>query len=99
MAASHECGQRGTGPSCVSIASIAASSGAEGVVKLDTVINDDAVRHRADALDAEAAYYRRRAIQEEQALGPGYYVDLLRGMATDRAALAQRIRTGKAAML
>ncbi|MGH3801523.1 MAG: hypothetical protein ACRDTD_15590 [Pseudonocardiaceae bacterium] len=68
-------------------------------MKLDTVINDDVARHRADALDAEAAYYRRRAIQEEQALGPGYYVDLLRRMATDRAALAQRIRTGKAAML
>jgi hypothetical protein len=50
-----------------------------------------------DDLDAEAAYYRYRAIQEEQALGPGYYVDLLRGMATERAALAQRIRTGKAA--
>jgi hypothetical protein len=46
-----------------------------------------------DDLDAEAAYYRYRAIQEEQALGPGYYVDLLRGMATERAALAQRIRT------
>ncbi|MGH3923199.1 MAG: hypothetical protein ACRDTT_10080 [Pseudonocardiaceae bacterium] len=64
---------------------------------LDTVTNDDAVRRRAEGLDAEAAYYRRRAIQEEQALGPGYYVDLLRGMANDRAALAQRIRTRKRA--
>ena len=50
---------------------------------------------RADELDAEAAYYRRRAIQEQQAPGPGYYVDLLRTMATDRAAMAQRVRTGK----
>jgi hypothetical protein len=49
------------------------------------------------SLDAEAAYYRRRAIQEQQALGPGCYVDLLRDMATDLAAMAQRIRTGKAA--
>ncbi|MGH2392148.1 MAG: hypothetical protein ACRDGH_01440 [Candidatus Limnocylindria bacterium] len=60
---------------------------------LDTVINDDLARRRADALDAEAAYYRQRAIQEEQALGPGYYVNLLRGMAAGRAAIAQRIRT------
>jgi hypothetical protein len=58
----------------------------------DTVINDDFARRRANNLDAEAAYYRHRAIQEEQALGPGYYVDLLREMATDRAAMAQRIR-------
>jgi len=52
-------------------------------------------RRCADDLDAEAAYYRHRAVQEEQALGAGYYVDLLRGVATDRAVLAQRIRTGK----
>jgi hypothetical protein len=67
------------------------------VVVLDTVIQDDFARHRADELDAEAAYYRHRAIQEERALGPGYYVDLLRGMAADRAAMAQRIRTGNEA--
>jgi hypothetical protein len=54
-------------------------------------------RRRADDLDAEAAYYRYRAIQEELALGPGYYVDLLRGIATNQAAMAQRIRTGNAA--
>jgi hypothetical protein len=38
-----------------------------------------------------------RVIQEEQALGSGYYVDLLREMATDRAAMAQRIRIQNAA--
>jgi hypothetical protein len=77
----------------VSLISIGASLGANGVVALDTVINDDFDRSRADALDAEAAYYGHRAMQEEQALGPGYYVDLLRRMATDRAAMAQRLRT------
>jgi hypothetical protein len=95
MAASPERAERGVDPSGVSLVSINASFGAEGVVVPDTVTNDDVARRRADDLDAEAAYYRRRAIQEEQALGPGYYVDLLRGMATGRAALAQRIRTGK----
>lgn len=85
--------QRRVDPSGVSLVSISASPDADGVVALDTVINDDFAHRRADDLDAEAAYYRRRAIQEEQALGPGYYVDLLRGMATDRAAIAQRIRT------
>jgi hypothetical protein len=95
MAASPERAERGVDPSGVSFVSISASFKAEGVVAPDTVINDGFARRRADDLDAEAAYYRRRAIQEEQALGPGYYVDLLRGMATDRAALAQRIRTGK----
>ena len=70
-------------------------SGAEDVGVLATLTNDDVARRCADDLDAEAAYYRHRAVQEEQALGPGYYVDLLRGVATDRAVLAQRIRTGK----
>lgn len=65
----------------------------------DTNNDNDFVRRRADDLEAEAAYYRNRAIQEEQALGPGYYVDLLRGMATDQAAVAHRMRTGKAATL
>ncbi len=60
---------------------------------LDAAGNDDFVRCRADELDAEAAYYRKRAIQEEQILGPGYYVDLLQGMASDRAAMAQRLRS------
>lgn len=93
MATSPERAQQGAVPSGVSLISIGASLGADGVVAFDTVINDDFDRRRAAALDAEAAYYSHRAIQEEQALGPGYYVDLLRGMATDRAAMAQRIRT------
>ena len=71
------------------------SSGTAQQVVVTTITVDASARHRADELDAEAAYYRRRAIQEQQALGPGYYVDLLRAMATDRAAMAQRIRTGK----
>jgi hypothetical protein len=70
-------------------------SGAEDVGVLATLTNDDVARRCADDLDAEAAYCRHRAVQEEQALGAGYYVDLLRGVATDRAVLAQRIRTGK----
>jgi hypothetical protein len=97
MATRHERAQRRADPSGVSLISVNASSGAEGVVVLNAVTNGDSARRRADDLDAEAAYYRRRAIQEEQALGPGYYVDLLRGMATSQAAMAQRIRTGKAA--
>jgi hypothetical protein len=74
-----------------------ASCGAADKVVCTPVTVGDSFRLRADELDAEAAYYRRRAIQEQQALGPGYYVDLLRAMAADRAARAQRIRTGKAA--
>jgi hypothetical protein len=97
MTASQERAQRGADPSGVSRVGISASPSADGVVVLDTAIYDDFARRRADSLDAEAAYYHRRAIQEEQALGPGYYVDLLRGMATDRAAMAQRIRTGNGA--
>jgi hypothetical protein len=75
-------------------ASVISCDAAQQVV-VTTITIDAPARHRADKLDAEAAYYRRRAIQEQQALGPGYYVDLLRAMATDRAAMAQRIRTGK----
>jgi hypothetical protein len=97
MTASQKRVQRGVKPGDVSLVSISASPGVEGVVVRDPVINDDFARRRADSLDAEAAYYRHRAIQEEQALGPGYYVDLLREMATDRAAMAQRIRTQNAA--
>ncbi len=97
MTASPERAQRGADPSGVSLVSISASPGVDGVVVPDTVINDDFVRSRADELDAEAAYYDRRAMQEEQDLGPGYYADLLRGMATDRAAMAQRLRTGNGA--
>ncbi|MGH3784301.1 MAG: hypothetical protein ACRDRO_27695 [Pseudonocardiaceae bacterium] len=91
MAPSHERAQR------VSISASSGADGADSVVVLATVTNDDLARRRADDLDAEAVYYRHRAIQEEQALGPGYYVDLLRGVATERAALAQRIRTQKGA--
>jgi hypothetical protein len=49
-------------------------SGAEDVGVLATLTNDDVARRCADDLDAEAAYYRHRAVQEEQALGVGYYV-------------------------
>jgi hypothetical protein len=97
MATTHERSQRRVDPSRVSFISVDASCGAEDVVVLNTVTNEDSARRRADDLDAEAAYYRHRAIQEEQALGPGYYVDLLRSMATNQASMAQRIRTGKGA--
>jgi hypothetical protein len=93
MVASQKRAQQGAEPSDVSLVGINESLGAEGGVILDTVVNDVFAHRRADELDAEAVYYRYRATQEEQALGPGYYVDLLRGMATDRAAMAQRIRT------
>jgi hypothetical protein len=75
-------------------ASLISRDAAQQVI-VTTITIDAAARPRADELDAEAAYYRRRAIQEQQALGPGYYVDLLQAMATDRTAMAQRIRTGK----
>jgi hypothetical protein len=94
MTASQQRAQRGVNPSGVSLNNVGVSPGVDGVVVLDTVIQDDFARHRADKLDAEAAHYRHRAIQEERALGPGYYVDLLQDMAADRAAMAQRIRTG-----
>jgi hypothetical protein len=67
------------------------------VVVRETAIQEDFTHRRADDLDAEAAYYHHRASQEERALGPGYYVDLLRDMAAERAAKAQRIRTGTGA--
>jgi hypothetical protein len=97
MTASQQPAQRGVNPSGVSLDNVGVSPSVDGVVVLDTVIQDDFARRRADELDAEAAYYHHRAIQEERALGPGYYVDLLRGMAADRAAMAQRIRTGNEA--
>jgi hypothetical protein len=75
-------------------ASLISRDAAQQVI-VTTITIDAAARPRADELDAEAAYYHRRAIQEQQALGPGYYVDLLQTMATDRTAMAQRIRTGK----
>ncbi len=97
MAASQQHAQRGVDPSGVSLDNVGVSPGVDGVAVRDSVIQDDFARRRADNLDAEAAHYRHRAIQEERALGPGYYVDLLRGMAVDRAAMAQRIRTGNGA--
>lgn len=95
MATSSERTQRGADPSGVSLLS-GPSPEVDGGV-LNTVTDDTFARSRAEALDAEAAHYARRAIQEQQALGPGYYVDLLRGMATDRAAMAQRLRTSNGA--
>lgn len=96
MKAGQEHIQRGADPRDVSSVSTSVSSRIDGVVG-DTVLDDDFVRRRADILDAEAVYYRHRAVQEERAIGPGYYVDLLWGMACDRAAMAQRIRTHNAA--
>jgi hypothetical protein len=96
MAASRERAQRGADPRDMSLVSIRACSGADGAGVLNTV-SDDGFARRADDLDAEAAYYRHRATKEDRALGPGYYIDLLRGMATDWAALAQRVCAGKAA--
>jgi hypothetical protein len=97
MTASQERAQREADPSGVSPVSMSASPSVKGVMVFDTVINDDFACRCPDDLDAEAAYYRHRAIQEEQALGPGYYVDLLRGMATKQAAMAQWLRTGNGA--
>jgi hypothetical protein len=82
----------GIDPSGVSLVSVGASPGADGVVARETITPEDFIRRRADDLDAEAGHYRHRAVQEERALGPGYYVDLLRDLAADRAARAQRIR-------
>ena len=96
MTASQERAQRGADSSGVWSVSSSASRGVDGVVVRETVLDDDFVRRRADCLDAEAEYYRHRAVQEERALGPGYYVDLLWGMASDRAAMAQRVRTQNA---
>jgi hypothetical protein len=113
MAAGRERAQREVDPCGVSLVSFSASSGADGAVVLDTVINDDfahrfqayeldyvkvlAQFRRADELDAEAAYYGHRATQQERTRGPGYYVDLLRALATDRAAMSQRPRAGSGA--
>jgi hypothetical protein len=89
--------QRRADPSGGSLIRAEVSGGAADGVVFTRRFDGDSARRRADELDAEAAYYRRRAIQEQQALGPGCYVDLLRAMAPDLAAMAQRIRTGKAA--
>jgi hypothetical protein len=113
MTTSHEHVPRGADPSSISLASFSVTSSADGVVAPDTVINDDSAHQfqayeldwikvltqfrRADELDAEAAYYGQRAMQQEQARGPSYFVGLLRALATDRAAMAQRLRTGTGA--
>jgi hypothetical protein len=88
MTASQQRAPRGVNPSVVSLDNVGVSPGIDDVVVGDTIIQDDFARRRADNLDAEAAHYRHRAIQEERALGPGYYVDLLRDMAADRATMA-----------
>jgi hypothetical protein len=113
MATRHERAAREADPSGVSLVSFSVWPGADGVVILDTALHDDFVHRfqayeldsvkvlaqfrRADELDADAAYYRHRAIQEEQAQGPGYYVGLLQALAIDRAAMAQRLRAGNEA--
>lgn len=89
MTASQNRAQPGVDPSGVSPVSIRAWPGVDGVVGRDRGIDDGHPRRRADGLDAEAKYYRHRAVQEDRALGPGYYVDLLWGVASDRAAMAQ----------
>jgi hypothetical protein len=97
MTASQKRAQRETDPNAISPIDISVSPRIDGVRVHNTDSDNDPAHSRADSLDAEAAYYRHRAIQEEQALGPGYYVDLLRSMARDRATMAQRIRTHNAA--
>jgi hypothetical protein len=94
MAASHECAQRGADSRDVSLVSISACSGAASVVVLSAVTDDGFANRRADDLDIEAAYYRDRAIEDKQALTPGYYVDLRRFIAQTGAALARSIRAG-----
>lgn len=69
MTASQQRAQRRVNPSGVSLVGVSVSPCADGVVVGDTVIRDDFVGGRADDLDAEAAYYRHRAIQEERVLG------------------------------
>lgn len=109
MATGHEHAQREADCGGISLASFSVSSGADDVGAPETVINEDfahrfrayeldyvkvlAQFRRADELDAEAAYYGHRALQQEQARGPGYFVGLLRALATDRAAMARRLRT------
>ncbi len=94
MTASQQRAPRGVNPSVVSLDNVGVSPGIDDVGVGDTVIQNDFARRRADNLDAEAVHYRHRAIQKQRALGPGYYLDLPRDMAADRAAMAQRIPTG-----
>lgn len=53
---------------------------------------DPAVGAAAEQLEADARWYAWRAAQEEMAMGPGVYVDLLAGMAADRATRARALR-------
>jgi hypothetical protein len=108
MTSNPERAQRGADLSGVSLVSFNIWPGADGVGVPNTAINDDfahrfqaneldcmkvlAQFRRADELDAEAAYYGHRAMQEEQARGPGYFTGLFRALATDRATMAQRLR-------
>jgi hypothetical protein len=62
--------QRRADPSGGSLVSVGASGGAADRVVLTRRSDGDSARRRADDLDAEAAYYRRRVIQEWQALAP-----------------------------
>src|ERR1700730_10704424 len=105
MATRHEHAQREADPSGVSLVSFSVWPGADGVV-IDTVLHDDFAHRfqaheldwlkvlgqfrRADELDAHASSSRHRAMRQQQARGPGYYVGLLRALASDRAAMAQR---------
>ncbi len=97
MTASQKRAQRGVNRGGVSLVGISVSPGVDGVVVGDTVVNDDFARRRADSLDAEAEYYRQRAVQEERALGSGYLRRPAPGHGYRRAAMAQRIRTRNAA--
>ena len=113
MTTHHEHSRGEADPSDGSLVSFSAWPGADGVRILDTSVHGDfahrfqareleyikasAQFRGADELDAEAAYYAHRAIEQELARGPSYYVSLLRALATDRAAMAQRLRTGNEA--
>jgi hypothetical protein len=107
MATSHERAQQEAGPSGVSLVSFSVWPGADGVV-IDTALHDDFVHRfqaheldsvkvlaqfrRADELDADAAYYRHRAMQQKPghwllrrpAPGPGYRPGRDGAAATDR---------------
>jgi hypothetical protein len=60
--------QRKGHPGGGSMMSLDASCGTADNVGYTPVTVDDSLRLRADELDAEAAYYRRRVIQEQQTL-------------------------------
>jgi len=74
----------------VSLVSISACSGADSVMVLSTVADDGFANRGADGEDVDAAYCRDRAIEDKQALAPGYYVDPPRPIAQSRFGLARR---------